>query len=211
RSAADGLALLGGLEILDEVLRRADYLTIALPATAATRGLIGEPQLAAMKRTAVLVNVARAELVEEEALYRALAARVLAAPALDAMDGVAAAQRGDRATQSVHLQGLPKIGGEAAGAGDREVFVVRGDGDGGNVAALRRRTRAQPLHEVRAVLTRQVEIAQDQMRLARTQIFAGLAGMGREQRVRARGLENGADEVQRVEVVLDDEDGQPRQ
>src|SRR5947209_1103901 len=44
RSAADGLALLGGLEILDEVLRRADYLTIALPATAATRGLIGEPQ-----------------------------------------------------------------------------------------------------------------------------------------------------------------------
>jgi len=83
RSAADGLALLGGLEILDEVLRRADYLTIALPATAATRGLIGEPQLAAMKRTAVLVNVARAEIVDEDALYRALADRVIAAAALD--------------------------------------------------------------------------------------------------------------------------------
>src|SRR5436190_18796575 len=37
RSAADGLALLGGLEILDEVLRRADYLTIALPATGDAR------------------------------------------------------------------------------------------------------------------------------------------------------------------------------
>ena len=83
RSAADGLALLGGLEILDDVLRRADYLTIALPATAATRGLIGEPQLAAMKRTAVLVNVARAEIVDEDALYRALADRVIAAAALD--------------------------------------------------------------------------------------------------------------------------------
>ncbi|HEY3099803.1 MAG TPA: 2-hydroxyacid dehydrogenase [Methylomirabilota bacterium] len=83
RSAAEGLALLGGLEILAELLRRADYLVVALPATADTRGLIGEPQLAAMKRTAVLVNVARAEIVDEDALYRALADRVIAAAALD--------------------------------------------------------------------------------------------------------------------------------
>src|SRR3989442_8958147 len=73
RSAPDGLALLGGLEILDEVLRRSDYLAITMPATAATRGLIGEAQLRAMKPTAVLVNVARAEIVDEAALYRALA------------------------------------------------------------------------------------------------------------------------------------------
>src|SRR3989442_15660069 len=83
RSADDGLALLGGLEILDEVLRRADYLVVALPATAATRGLIGEAQLAVMKRTAVLVNVARAEIVDEGALDRALAGRLIAAAALD--------------------------------------------------------------------------------------------------------------------------------
>jgi phosphoglycerate dehydrogenase-like enzyme len=83
RSAADELALLGGLEILDDVLQRADYLVIALPATAETRGLIGESQLAAMKRTAVLINVARAEIVDEDALYRALADRVIAAAALD--------------------------------------------------------------------------------------------------------------------------------
>src|SRR5919204_669390 len=82
-SAADGLALLGGLEILDEVLRRADYLVVALPATATTRGLIGEGQLALMKRTAVLVNVARAEIVDERALYHALAGRLIAAAALD--------------------------------------------------------------------------------------------------------------------------------
>jgi phosphoglycerate dehydrogenase-like enzyme len=83
RSAHDGLALLGGLEILDEVLRRSDYLAITMPATTTTRGLIGAAQLATMKRTAVLVNVARAEIVEEAALYRALAERVIAAAALD--------------------------------------------------------------------------------------------------------------------------------
>src|SRR5439155_21279056 len=52
RSAADGLALPGGLEILDEVLRRADYLTIALPATAATRGPSGHARLGGRKRQA---------------------------------------------------------------------------------------------------------------------------------------------------------------
>src|SRR2546425_4308544 len=83
RSAPDGLALLGGLEILDEGLRRSDYLAITMPATVATRGLIGEVQLRAMKPTAVLVNVARAEIVDEAALYRALAERAIAAAALD--------------------------------------------------------------------------------------------------------------------------------
>src|SRR6266404_3138848 len=66
RSARDGLARLGGLDILDEVLRRSDYLAITLPATAATRGLLGTAQLALMKPTAVLVNVARAEIVDEQ-------------------------------------------------------------------------------------------------------------------------------------------------
>jgi phosphoglycerate dehydrogenase-like enzyme len=83
RSAGDGLALLGGLEILDEVLRRADYLAITMPATPATRGLLGTAQLAAMKRTAVLVNVGRAEVVDETALYQALAGGTLGAAALD--------------------------------------------------------------------------------------------------------------------------------
>jgi phosphoglycerate dehydrogenase-like enzyme len=83
RSARDGLARLGGLDILDEVLRRSDYLAITLPATAATRGLLGAAQLALMKPTAVLVNVARAEIVDEQALYRALAERAIAAAALD--------------------------------------------------------------------------------------------------------------------------------
>jgi phosphoglycerate dehydrogenase-like enzyme len=80
---ADGLAFLGGPEALGEVLRRADYLAITLSLTDVTRGLLGDRELAMLKPTAVLVNVARAEIVDEEALYRALAQRTLAAAALD--------------------------------------------------------------------------------------------------------------------------------
>jgi phosphoglycerate dehydrogenase-like enzyme len=82
-SDARGLAFLGGPDALDEVLRRVDYLVVALPLTAATRGLLGEPQLRMMKRNAVLINVARAEIVEEGALYRALAEKTIAGAALD--------------------------------------------------------------------------------------------------------------------------------
>ena len=73
RCDAPGLAFLGGPEALDEVLRRADHLAITLALTEATRGLLGEREFQLMKPTAVLINVARAEIVEEEALYRALA------------------------------------------------------------------------------------------------------------------------------------------
>ena len=54
------------------VLRRSDVVVIALPLSKLTLGLLGPPQLAAMKRRRDLVNVARAEIVDEEALYRHL-------------------------------------------------------------------------------------------------------------------------------------------
>ena len=83
RSNAQELAFLGGPDALDEVLRRADYLAITLSLSTATRGLLGERELQLMKPTAVLINVARAEIVDEEALYRALAQRRIAGAALD--------------------------------------------------------------------------------------------------------------------------------
>ena len=83
RSAEDDLAFLGGLPSLPEVLRRADYLAITLPLTPETQGLIGAAQLELMKPTAILVNVARAQIVDEDALYAALAERRIAAAALD--------------------------------------------------------------------------------------------------------------------------------
>ena len=83
QSAEDDLAFLGGMESLPEVLRRADYLAITLPLTPETQGLIGEPQLGIMKPTAIVVNVARAQIVDEDALYVALAERRIAGAALD--------------------------------------------------------------------------------------------------------------------------------
>jgi phosphoglycerate dehydrogenase-like enzyme len=83
QSATDDLALLGTLEQLDDLLRRADYLAITLPLTRETRGLLGHQQLRAMKPGAILVNVARADIVDEDALYEALAQGRLAGAALD--------------------------------------------------------------------------------------------------------------------------------
>lgn len=83
RSPAHALDFLGAPDTLDEVLRRADYLAITLSLTPATRGLLGERELGLMKPSAILVNVARAEVVDEAALYRALAGRAIAGAALD--------------------------------------------------------------------------------------------------------------------------------
>jgi phosphoglycerate dehydrogenase-like enzyme len=83
RDVPQGLAFLGGPERLDELLARADYLAITLSLSAETRGLIDARRLALMKPSAYLVNVARAEIVDEQALYDALAGGRLAGAALD--------------------------------------------------------------------------------------------------------------------------------
>ena len=83
RSAGEDLAFLGGPEALDQVLGVADYLVVSLPLTDATRGLLGESRLRLMKPTALVVNVGRAEIFDEEALYRALAGGTIAGAALD--------------------------------------------------------------------------------------------------------------------------------
>jgi phosphoglycerate dehydrogenase-like enzyme len=77
------LALIRGPEALPDMLARADYLAITLPLTAETRGLLGERELRSMKPTAVLVNVSRADIVDEDALYTALAEGRIGAAALD--------------------------------------------------------------------------------------------------------------------------------
>jgi phosphoglycerate dehydrogenase-like enzyme len=79
----DDPAILGGPEMMDEVLQRSDYLVIAMPATPDTIGSIDRQRLGLMKSTAFLVNVSRAEIVDENALYEALAQHSIAGAALD--------------------------------------------------------------------------------------------------------------------------------
>jgi phosphoglycerate dehydrogenase-like enzyme len=83
QSAHEELDVLGTMDVLDEVLRRSDYLAITLPLTPQTQGLLDETRLKSMKPTAVLVNVSRAQIIDENALYAALAARRIAGAALD--------------------------------------------------------------------------------------------------------------------------------
>jgi phosphoglycerate dehydrogenase-like enzyme len=79
----DDPAVLGGPEMMDEVLQRSDYVVIAMPATPDTIGCIDRRRLGLMKSTAFLINVSRAEIVDEGALYESLAQRSIAGAALD--------------------------------------------------------------------------------------------------------------------------------
>jgi len=67
----------------EEVLREADYLSLHAPLTNETRTMIGAPQFEAMKPTAYLINTARGELVDEDALFVALSQKRIAGAALD--------------------------------------------------------------------------------------------------------------------------------
>ncbi|WP_449278725.1 phosphoglycerate dehydrogenase [Leucobacter sp. GX24907] len=68
---------------LDELVERVDFLTIHMPRTPETLGMIGEAQLKAMKPTAHVVNVARGGLIDETALAAALESGEIAGAALD--------------------------------------------------------------------------------------------------------------------------------
>jgi D-3-phosphoglycerate dehydrogenase / 2-oxoglutarate reductase len=69
RHPAPGVETFDGREGLLKVLRWSDAVVIALPLSKLTAGLIGKKELQAMKEGAILVNVARAEIVDEAALY----------------------------------------------------------------------------------------------------------------------------------------------
>lgn len=83
RAARMGVTL---LETVDEILEVADFLTIHLPKTPDTIGLINTTSLARMKPTARVVNVARGGIVDEQALADAVRDGVIAGAALDVFD-----------------------------------------------------------------------------------------------------------------------------
>jgi lactate dehydrogenase-like 2-hydroxyacid dehydrogenase len=72
---------------VEEVLREADFVSLHCPASAATRHLINAERLALMKPTAILINTARGDVVDSEALIAALKNRTIAAAGLDVYEG----------------------------------------------------------------------------------------------------------------------------
>jgi D-3-phosphoglycerate dehydrogenase len=71
---------------LDDLLARADYVTIHCPLTNETRHLIGRAQFERMKPTAFLINMARGPIVDQKALVDALTSQKIAGAALDVLD-----------------------------------------------------------------------------------------------------------------------------
>lgn len=76
-------AWVGKMDELPALLARADYVSLHLPSTSDTRGLIGAGALASMKPTAFVVNVARGDLVDRRALLATLDKGVIAGAGVD--------------------------------------------------------------------------------------------------------------------------------
>jgi glyoxylate/hydroxypyruvate reductase len=70
---------------LHAMLREADFLVLAAPHTSETEGIIGKAELAQLRPSAVLINVGRGALLDEDALIRALQEKRLAGAALDVL------------------------------------------------------------------------------------------------------------------------------
>jgi gluconate 2-dehydrogenase len=86
-----------------QLLRESDFLMLVLPLTAQTRHAIGAPELALMKPTAILLNLARGGIVDDAALAAALRERRLAGAGLDVFEGEPAVHPGLLALDNVVL------------------------------------------------------------------------------------------------------------
>ena len=80
-----GVRAIWGPEGLDDLLRQSDVVALTMPSTSETRGLIGLREFGLMKRSAILINVARGDLIQPDALVKALQDEMIAFAALDVL------------------------------------------------------------------------------------------------------------------------------
>jgi glyoxylate/hydroxypyruvate/2-ketogluconate reductase len=116
----------------DELLRQADHLVLVLPYSPSSHHAIGAAELAQMKPTATLTNIARGGIVDDAALAQALAERRIAAAGLDVFEGEPAVHPGLLKVPNVVL--TPHIGSATVGtrlkmatlAADNLIAVLNG-------------------------------------------------------------------------------------
>jgi phosphoglycerate dehydrogenase-like enzyme len=139
---AHGVEWCAGTDRLDELLRESDYVSLHVPLNARTRHLLDRAKLALMKRTAVLINVARGALVDEDALLDALREGRLRGAGLDVFS------QEPLPPQSVFLEldnviATPHVAGVTRGTSRRRAQV-------GVENAERIAQGLEPLHEITA-------------------------------------------------------------
>lgn len=108
---------------LDFLLANSDFVVLSLPYSPAVHHLVGERQLALMKPTSYLVNVARGPLVDERALARALSQGQIAGAGLDVFELEPWVRRDELATHRRTVL-TPHIGGGSGGAREKQLSDV---------------------------------------------------------------------------------------
>lgn len=109
---------------LDGVLSTSDIISLHLPLTPQTKGLIGEGAFAAMKSDAVLVNAARGGVMDEDALVAALKGGRLAGAALDVFEEEPLRDGGKRFAGTPNLILTPHIAGNTVESNGRVSGLV---------------------------------------------------------------------------------------
>jgi D-3-phosphoglycerate dehydrogenase len=105
---------------LDRLIKESDFVSLHVPMTASTKGIIGAKELATMKSTARIINTARGGLIDEEALAKAVKEKRLAGAAVDVFIQEPLTKSilfNTEANGQVRRQCPFHFGGEPAGAG----------------------------------------------------------------------------------------------
>lgn len=112
------------LTTLEEVITKADIMTIHTPLLPETRGMIAMPQFKVMKPNAFLVNVARGGIVNEDDLYTALKEKVISGAAFDVWEHEPLSDNEKKLLELDNLVTTPHLGASTVEAQERVAVEV---------------------------------------------------------------------------------------
>ena len=140
-----GLRWTGDTGELDRLMRECDVVVLSAPLNSHTEGMIGAAQLTELGPEGVLINVGRGPLVQERALYDALANRVIKGAAVDVWYRYPAGGS-DCAPSELPFAELPNLLMTPHSSGvTRDTFAGRADDVAGNISRLQ---RGEPLRNL---------------------------------------------------------------